>query len=323
MTKNKIRSAVLLPPIARVAIPAIALTFPLKLCLRRGNPLRRTQGRPPRERKSKTSKTIKQLEIERLVKELESLGAEKAEAQTRTRQAEAELEGVMGEIKAIREEFDQYKRKFRISFRSKAVGSKFESIALGDGTTLKRAEITQISPAGFRIKHANGINQIAYTRLPLELQEKYMFSAEEALGYVNGTIDAEGNAIEVAKEGGDPYEEADGSRASLEVHDPFAEEDMTAFRAAAENDKKSAMAGHSQQELKVRKKELRNAVATLQMQASIITEKIKRYNSVAGREEGDAWAAKARALAGPLKETLTKIKIAEDKINTLNDNLLQ
>ena len=322
MTKNKIRSAVLLPPIARVAIPAIALTF-LSSCVSEEEVRSAERKAELLENKIKDLEDDQKLEIERLVKELESLGAEKAEAQTRTRQAESELEGMMEEVKAIRDEFDQYKRKYRISFRSKAVGSKFESIALGDGTTLKRAEITQISPAGFRIKHSNGINQIAYTKLPLELQEQYMFSAEEALGYVNGTIDAEGNAIEVAKNDGDVFDEADGSRASLEVHDPFAEEDMTAFRAAAEKDKKSALAGRSQQELKVRKRELRNEVATLQMQAAVMTEKIKRYNSVAGREDGDAWAGKARALAGPLKKVLAKIKTSEDKINTLNDNLLK
>ena len=313
MTINKIRSAVLLPPIARVAIPAIALTF-LSSCVSEEEIRSAERKADLLETKIKDLEDDQALEIERLVKELESLGAEKAEAQTRTRQAESELDGVMEEIKSIREEFDDYKRKYRISFRSKAVGTKIDTIALNDGTILKRVEITEINPAGFKIKHSNGINKLAYTKLPLELQEQYMFSAEEALGFVNGTIDSEGNAIDVAATDANAFNDPDGSRSSLEIHDPFAEEDKTAFIAAAEQEKKSALAGRSQQEMKVRKQELRNEIATLQMKAAVMTEKIKRYNAVAGRGDGEAWSAKAKALTGPLKKVFADIKVAEGKI---------
>ena len=306
----------LLPHIARVVVPAIALTF-LSSCVSEEEVLAAERKAEMLETKIQDLEDDQKLEIERLVKELESLGSEKAEAQSRTRQAESELEGMVEEIKAIREEFDQYKRKFRISFRSKAVGTKFDSIALDDGTTYKGVEITEINPAGFRVKHSSGINRIAYTKLPLEIQEQYMFSAEEALSFVNGTLDAEGNVIEVAAK--DSY---DTDRASLEIHDPFAEEDMASFEAAAEKDKKSALAGRSQEEMKVRKKELRNEIATLQMKAAVITEKIKRYNSIAGRGDGKAWTGKAKALSGPLKKVISDIKVAESKIQTLNDNLL-
>ncbi len=311
MIKNKSILNILL---ARIAIPAIGLTL-LSSCVSEEEI--RTADRKSQilETKIKDLEDDQKLEIQRLVKELETLGREKAEAESRARKAETELEGVMEEIKKLRDEFDLYKRKYRISFRAKAVGTKMESIALNDGTVLKLAEITQINPAGFKIKHLQGINNIAYTKLPLELQEKYMFSAEEALGFAEGTIDAQGNAIATAT---DDQNDA-SSRASLEVHDPFANEDMT---PAAEESNQSTLAGYTQKEMKQRKSELRREIATLQMKAAVITENINRHNSVPNRGDSKAWTAKAKTLANPLKKVLADIKKAENKIEILNENLL-
>jgi SMC interacting uncharacterized protein involved in chromosome segregation len=74
--------------------------------------------------------------------------------------------------------------------------------------------------------------------------------------------------------------------------------------------------------MKQRRLELRREVSTLQMQATIQTDKIKRYNAISGRKDGEAWSAKAKALAGPLKKIYEEIELAEEKIETLNSSIL-
>ena len=72
-----------------------------------------------------------------------------------------------------------YVRKYRDQVRSKAVGESVGKLVTVDGRTIENATISQVTPAGLHLRHADGIQRIPANELPADLRERFQFDDVE------------------------------------------------------------------------------------------------------------------------------------------------
>jgi len=78
-----------------------------------------------------------------------------------------------------------YVRKYREQVRSKAVGESIGKLVMVDGRTIENATISQVTPAGIHLRHADGIQRIPANELPADLRDRFQFDDAEMEDFLN------------------------------------------------------------------------------------------------------------------------------------------
>lgn len=89
------------------------------------------------------------------------------------------------EIEQLRQQFEAYKAKYRVSVREKAKGEELGDLVLANGRTLKSAVIREIDDTGIMLAHAAGIGRIAFTDLSPDLQDRFAYDPDAAAKQAN------------------------------------------------------------------------------------------------------------------------------------------
>ena len=75
---------------------------------------------------------------------------------------------------------DEYKSKYRVSYRSRAKGQRIARLDCGEGAVFEAVEILALTPGELRYHHANGIATVALGRLEAGQREMLGYDPEEA-----------------------------------------------------------------------------------------------------------------------------------------------
>ncbi len=75
------------------------------------------------------------------------------------------LEHSQDEMDKLKKEFEDYKAKYRVSVRSKAVGRAYATISTTDAKTYSEAIVTGLTPVTLSIKHRDGLAKVALAKL--------------------------------------------------------------------------------------------------------------------------------------------------------------
>ncbi|MFK7909268.1 MAG: hypothetical protein AB8F34_01560 [Akkermansiaceae bacterium] len=91
-----------------------------------------------------------------------------------------ELEGKKGEIQAVGNKLEEYKKQYRIAERARAVGETMATLETKEGKVYEGVKIRKIDAMGINIQHKNGFTRVNYQHLPDEIQDRFQFSEEDA-----------------------------------------------------------------------------------------------------------------------------------------------
>jgi hypothetical protein len=83
------------------------------------------------------------------------------------------------EIANTGQSFAALREQIRQTIWTKAVGEHLGNLTTTSGREYKNAVITRITALGLHIRHADGLARIHAPELPLELQDRFQWTAEE------------------------------------------------------------------------------------------------------------------------------------------------
>ncbi len=112
--------------------------------------------------------------------ELESLQRSLGRKQTEVTQAAAGVEEAKGGLAEVVQNFEEYKQKYRIAERARAIGETMETLNTKDGDVYEQVKVLAVTPIGMKIMHKRGNTRVEYTRLPDEIQDRFQFTKEGA-----------------------------------------------------------------------------------------------------------------------------------------------
>ncbi len=114
-------------------------------------------------------------ENDRLNKSTKSLTKEVEELREKAKQLE-ELEALKQELETIKKEFLDYKEKYRLGVRKKAVGTDLGQLVTRDGRRYENAIVRGFTETEMLISHRAGLATIDFKNLSGDLQKQYLFS---------------------------------------------------------------------------------------------------------------------------------------------------
>ena len=138
----------------------------------------------------------------------EAIEAMRVEAEAAAEATRQEIEGLRGqidkakqdadaELNAIKAEFEEYKKKYRVSIRTNAKGMKLGRIATSAGKVYEEVVLNTVDAERVSFLHETGSTSLMLTDLEPELRER--------LGYDAAEISALEDAREIAhRNEGDP-----------------------------------------------------------------------------------------------------------------------
>lgn len=95
-----------------------------------------------------------------------------------------EIVDVTDEIEAVQLSFEEYRDEYRVNERALAVGETLD-LSETKGESFKKCKVRGISPLYLRVMQSAGPIGIPYQELPLAIQKRFQFGAEEAEAYQN------------------------------------------------------------------------------------------------------------------------------------------
>lgn len=103
-------------------------------------------------------------------------------------------------VSALREEWEDYKNRYRAQVREAAVGTRMPELRTADGKVFKAVEISKVTAIGVDIRHQDGLGRVSFEQLPPELQDLYQFDKAQMLAEASREEEARaGLAQAVAK----------------------------------------------------------------------------------------------------------------------------
>ncbi|MEP4078959.1 hypothetical protein [Haloferula sp.] len=75
--------------------------------------------------------------------------------------------------------WDEYKQAYRVSERAAAEGEQMDELKTLSGKTYTKVKITDVDAVRMQIRHSAGITGIPFEELPLTIQDRFQFDAEE------------------------------------------------------------------------------------------------------------------------------------------------
>ncbi len=99
------------------------------------------------------------------------------------RDVESAHEKHQEEIEALRKEFEDYKRKYRISLRLRSPGTELPDLEYC-GTSYSNPVVVFATPAWLEIRHDSGIANLDFAFLPHSLRERFGYHPDEAAEFI-------------------------------------------------------------------------------------------------------------------------------------------
>ncbi len=112
--------------------------------------------------------------------ELEGIRGKIARTQTRIAAAKEVKQQAELKLQKLGEQFEDYKKQYRIAERARAVGEDIPVLKTKDGKTYEGVKIRKITALEMRFSHKNGITGVHYKNLPYALQDRFQFSEADA-----------------------------------------------------------------------------------------------------------------------------------------------
>jgi len=112
--------------------------------------------------------------------ELESLQKSHRRKLTEVTNAESSVEEAKAKVAKVGEDFEDYKKKYRIAERARAAGEKMEALTTKDGKVYQEVKVIEVTAMGMKIMHKAGSTRVEYQRLPDEMQDRFQFTKEAA-----------------------------------------------------------------------------------------------------------------------------------------------
>lgn len=84
-------------------------------------------------------------------------------------------------VAALKEEWEDYKNRYRAQVREAAVGTKMPELRTADGKVFKEVEISKVTAIGVDIRHQDGLGRVGFELLPPELQDLYQFDKAQMI----------------------------------------------------------------------------------------------------------------------------------------------
>jgi len=109
-----------------------------------------------------------------------SLQTVREETKRKEKEATAERESLRKQTEEAVKALDDYKAKYRISYRSRAKGQRLARLDCGDGGVFENVEILSLTPGELRYHHANGIATVALGRPETGQREMLGYDPREA-----------------------------------------------------------------------------------------------------------------------------------------------
>jgi hypothetical protein len=114
------------------------------------------------------------------VSELEGLNSKIKRRKAAVEQGKSEVDGLHAKTAELVQKFEGYKKKYRISERSNAIGEELGTLTTKSGKVYERVKIKEVSALELRFSHKNGSTGVSFNELPDELQDRFQFSAADA-----------------------------------------------------------------------------------------------------------------------------------------------
>ena len=99
---------------------------------------------------------------------------------TRIENGKIEINEQKEGISKLEQQFEDYKKQYRIAERERAVGEEMDSLTTKDGEAFERVSVRKVSSLGMEIRHKNGFKRIHYKNLPDEMQDRFQFAEDDA-----------------------------------------------------------------------------------------------------------------------------------------------
>lgn len=112
--------------------------------------------------------------------QLDTLQRSLKRKQTEVTNAETQLEEAKVKLAEVGESFEEYKEKYRIAERAKAIGETMDKLNTKDGDVYEQVKILEVTAIGVKIMHKAGNTRVEYHRLPDEMQDRFQFTKEGA-----------------------------------------------------------------------------------------------------------------------------------------------
>ncbi len=113
-----------------------------------------------------------------------SLQTVRAEAVRKEKEAQAERESLKKKTDEAVKALEDYKTKYRVTYRSKAAGRKMERLDSGTDGVFEEVQILTLTPGELRFHHRNGVATLALGQLNADLRETLAYDPEEAVAWM-------------------------------------------------------------------------------------------------------------------------------------------
>lgn len=113
-----------------------------------------------------------------------SLRTVREDAVRREKEATTEREAYQKKLDDAVKALDEYKAKYRVTYRSKAAGRKMTQLDSGTGGIFEGVEILALTPGELRFHHNNGIATVALGQLKADLRESLGYDPQEAAAWL-------------------------------------------------------------------------------------------------------------------------------------------
>lgn len=112
-----------------------------------------------------------------------SLQELRAESLRKEKETKAGAEADRKKLEEVQKAFEDYKTKFRVTSRAKAVGLELAQLDCGSEGTFNQVKVMDLTPGTVRFQHAAGITTVALGRLGPEGRDRFGYQPEEAAAW--------------------------------------------------------------------------------------------------------------------------------------------
>ena len=112
-----------------------------------------------------------------------SLQELRAESLRKEKDTKAEKEAARQKLEEVQKAFEEYKTKFRLTSRTRAVGLELARLDCGSEGTFQQVKVMDLTPGTVRFHHATGITAVALGRLEPEVRARLGYNPEEAAAW--------------------------------------------------------------------------------------------------------------------------------------------
>ncbi len=112
-----------------------------------------------------------------------SLQELRAESLRKDKEAKTETDDARQKLEEVQKAFEDYKTKFRVTSRTKAVGLELAELDCGSEGIFKQVKVMDLTPGTVRFQHAAGITTVALGRMGPEGRDRFGYHPEEAAAW--------------------------------------------------------------------------------------------------------------------------------------------